>query len=142
MACSPQGETVTATGNHLRVEGARLVRLPGPGARRLLRRVVARRGPGRRAVRRRLPHLGRAAARGGHQAPLTALSAANGKTLWHASVGFTYDVWTEPGQVAAAMAPSSDLPAAPAVTGSDAIYELNPEFCVYAGAAGQGAKKS
>jgi outer membrane protein assembly factor BamB len=30
-------------------------------------------------------------------APLTALSAANGKTLWHAAVGFLYDRWTVPG---------------------------------------------
>ena len=30
--------------------------------------------------------------------PLTALSAANGKTLWHAAVGFLYDLWTRPGQ--------------------------------------------
>jgi outer membrane protein assembly factor BamB len=29
--------------------------------------------------------------------PLTALSAANGKTLWHAAVGFLYDLWTMPG---------------------------------------------
>jgi outer membrane protein assembly factor BamB len=184
--------------------------------------------------------------------PLTAFSAANGETLWHASVGFVYDVWSEPGQVvfgsrsgmydvnpatgakrwrlpgelssptnfgllltatdvlyyagrgalterrlsdgvvmwtqAAApggdygtdnVAPDgpnamiavsnnfdevpqavvytvnlrtgrlvtalklpSDLPAASAVTGADAIYELNPEYCVYAGSAGQGASKS
>jgi hypothetical protein len=31
--------------------------------------------------------------------PLIAFSAANGKTLWHASVGFVYDLWTAPGQV-------------------------------------------
>jgi outer membrane protein assembly factor BamB len=31
--------------------------------------------------------------------PLTALSAASGKTIWHASVGYTYALWTAPGQV-------------------------------------------
>jgi outer membrane protein assembly factor BamB len=172
--------------------------------------------------------------------PLTALSAANGKPLWHAAVGFVYDLWTVPGHAVFGsatgmydvnpatgakrwkahvtpvhtlltttdavyfasggdltgrrlsdgtvawqqpgapggggdtfiVAPSgpnaliaggnnfddppqtvvstvnlgtgklvatvklpSDLPAAPAVTGSDAIYELNPEFCMHAGAA-------
>ena len=65
-----RGETVTAAGRHLRVEGARLARLPEPVPRHLLRRLVARRGAGRRPVRRRVPHLGGAAARGGHQAPL------------------------------------------------------------------------
>jgi outer membrane protein assembly factor BamB len=184
--------------------------------------------------------------------PLTAFSAANGKTLWHASVGFVYDVWTAPGQVvfgsrsgmydvnpvtgakrwklsgelsspggasdllltatdiiyfpgqgvltdrglsngavewqqpgvpsgwstyiaepsgqnvlvaagnnwddppqtvvsavnlrtgklAAWVKLPSDLPAAPAVTDGGAIYQLNPEYCEYAGAAGAGAKKS
>lgn len=179
--------------------------------------------------------------------PLTALSAANGKTLWHAAVGFLYDLWTVPGHAVFGsatgmydvnpltgakrwkapvtpqhtlltttdalyvvnggdltdrrlsdgtvawrqpgatgggggtflVAPSgpnaliaggnnfdeapqtvvstvnlgtgkliatvrlpSDLPAAPAVTGSDAIYELNPEYCVHAGAAGQAPNNS
>ncbi|HTR93722.1 MAG TPA: hypothetical protein VMI73_18485 [Trebonia sp.] len=46
------------------------------------------------------------------------------------------------GKLVTALKLPSDLPAAPAVNGTDAIYELNPEFCVYAGAAGQGAKKS
>jgi hypothetical protein len=36
----------------------------------------------------------------------------------------------------------SDLPADPAVTGSDAIYELNPESCLHAGSAGQGPDNS
>jgi outer membrane protein assembly factor BamB len=31
--------------------------------------------------------------------PLTALSAASGKTIWHASVGYVYAVWTAPGLV-------------------------------------------
>ena len=42
------------------------------------------------------------------------------------------------GKLVATVKLPSDLPAAPAVTGSDAIYELNPEFCMYAGAARQG----
>jgi outer membrane protein assembly factor BamB len=38
---------------------------------------------------------------GGKQqpSPLTALSAASGKTIWHASVGYVYALWTAPGQV-------------------------------------------
>jgi outer membrane protein assembly factor BamB len=44
--------------------------------------------------------------------PLTAFSAANGKTLWHAAVGFFYDLWTQPGH---------------AVFGSQAgMYDVNP----------------
>jgi outer membrane protein assembly factor BamB len=31
--------------------------------------------------------------------PLIALSAASGKTIWHASVGYVYAVWTAPGLV-------------------------------------------
>jgi pimeloyl-ACP methyl ester carboxylesterase len=40
------------------------------------------------------------------------------------------------GKLVATVKLPSDLPAAPAVTGSDAIYELNPEYCVHAGSAG------
>ena len=44
--------------------------------------------------------------------PLTALSAANGKTLWQAAVGFVYDLWTVPGH---------------AVFGSaTGMYDVNP----------------
>jgi hypothetical protein len=46
------------------------------------------------------------------------------------------------GKLVATVKVPSDLPAAPAVTGSDAIYELNPEFCMHAGPAGQGPDNS
>jgi hypothetical protein len=53
-----------------------------------------------------------------------------------------YTLNSRTGKLVTALKLPSDLPAAPVVTGSDAIFELNPEFCVYAGAAGQGAGKS
>ena len=53
-----------------------------------------------------------------------------------------YTVNLRTGRLAATVELPSDLPAAPAVTGSGAIYQLNPEFCVYAGTAGQGPSKS
>ncbi|MGH3298822.1 MAG: hypothetical protein ACRDP7_44225 [Trebonia sp.] len=37
------------------------------------------------------------------------------------------------GKLVARVKLPSDLPAAPAVTGSDAIYQLNPQSCLYAG---------
>jgi outer membrane protein assembly factor BamB len=46
------------------------------------------------------------------------------------------------GKLVATVKLPSDLPAGPAVTGSDAIYELNPEPCVSIGLAGQGTNKS
>jgi hypothetical protein len=46
------------------------------------------------------------------------------------------------GRLGATVRLPSDLPAAPAVIGSDAIYELNPEYCVHAGSAGQAPNNS
>ena len=65
-----QGETVTKQGKHLHVEGARLSRLPDPVPDIYFGGSSRGRGPGRRAVLRRLPDLGRAAERGRRQAPL------------------------------------------------------------------------
>ena len=62
-----RGETVTFEGKHLRVEDAVLSQIPRPAPGDLLRRVVARRRRGGLEVRRRLPHLGRAAGGGGRE---------------------------------------------------------------------------
>jgi outer membrane protein assembly factor BamB len=51
-----------------------------------------------------------------------------------------YPVNLRTGELAASVKLPSDLPAAPAVTGHDTIYELNPENCIYLGAAGQSPK--
>ena len=61
------GETVDFDGEHLKVEGARARRRPGPGPGDLLRRVVAGGGHRRRTARGRLPDLGRAAAGRGRE---------------------------------------------------------------------------
>ena len=60
-----RGETVTCSGKHLQVEAGKLLFLPfqEPTAAALFRRLFGRRHRCRRATRRQVPHLGRAAAK-------------------------------------------------------------------------------
>ncbi len=66
-------------GEHYQVEGATRHEPARPAADRVLRRLVAGRGPGRGQVRRRVPDLGRAAGAGGDEDRLDARAGRAGR---------------------------------------------------------------